>query len=208
MITGLAFGGLLVGLPCGLVVGHLIKSAKIHHLPWSDEFALALAMAFLAMGALMGVLAFDRRGRAILANPSAPEFDVPVRPTEVVYFWLQAGVLLLAGLLLLAPVVVDIVTRGAPDALGLPTFLAIMAGFGLQTALNLMIWRRGDEVIRQVIVESAAVTFWLLQGAFFLWAAGEKLKVLPSLSSWDAMTLLMAVYLGVSSLVGFRRGLG
>jgi hypothetical protein len=208
MLTGLAFGGLVVGLPCGWLVGHMMKAAKVQHLPWADEFALALAMAFLAMGALMGVLALNRRGRAILANPSAPEFDVPVRPAEVLFFWLQAGVLVLAGLMLVAPVVVGIATHGAPAGLGLPTMVAITASFGLQTALNLMIWHRGDEVLKQVIVESAAATFWLLQGAFFLWAAGEKLKVLPTLSSWDAITVLMAVYLVMSSILGFRRGLG
>jgi hypothetical protein len=39
------------------------------------------------------------------------------------------------------------------------------------------------------------------------WAAGEKLEVLPAITSWDAVTVLMAVYLLMSAFVAYRRGL-
>ena len=51
-----------------------------------------------------------------------------------------------------------------------------------------------------------AICFWVLQGALFLWAAGEKLGLAPALSTWDCLTVLMVFYLAVSAVIGFRRG--
>jgi TRAP-type C4-dicarboxylate transport system permease large subunit len=85
--------------------------------------------------------------------------------------------------------------------------LAIVAAFLAQTAYNLLVWRRADELMRQTISQTGAVCFWVLQGLLFLWAAAEKLNIAPALSAWDMMTLMMGFYLIVSSAMSMRRGL-
>ena len=92
--------------------------------------------------------------------------------------------------------------------LGAAVMAGIVALFLVQTVGNLILWQRSDELVRQVMAETGAVSFWLLQGALFLWAAGEKLNLLPALSLWDAVAVLMASYLLISTLVSARRGLG
>jgi hypothetical protein len=52
------------------------------------------------------------------------------------------------------------------------------------------------------------VTFVILQGALFLWAAGEKLGLLPVLTLWDAACVMMTAYLVIAGIVLWRRGLG
>jgi len=195
---------LIVGLLTGWAIGKFIKIAKVQSLSWSDVAALALAMVFIALGLLITVLSVARRGRAILAYPVAPEFGRPVKAAQTAFFLMQAGVLILAGVMLAAPIAF---VKAVPGGQGLPLMVAILAGFVLQTVLNLLIWRRSDEVFRLVIAESGAASFWLLQGAFFLWACGERLNLLAKLSSWDAVTVLMAVYLMTSTLVACRRGI-
>jgi hypothetical protein len=62
-------------------------------------------------------------------------------------------------------------------------------------------------MIRQMVAEAGAVCFWVRQGALFLWAAAEKLELVPALSAWDMMTILMGFYLVISSVISVRRGL-
>ncbi len=204
----MAVAGLGAGFPAGWIIGRLLKMHKVHAFPWSDEAALTIAVTFLVCGLVILGLSLGQRGRAILANPGAPDFAAIIRPAQVMFFRLQAGVLILAGGMLALPVLVALIDDGAPAADGTPLMAAVLAGFALQTWLNVMIWRRADEVFRRVIAESGAASFWLLQGAFFLWACGVKLQVLPEISSWDAVSILMGVYLILSTVVAYRRGLG
>jgi hypothetical protein len=204
----MALAGLAAGFPVGWLMGKMGKASGVLTLPWSDATALALAATFVVAGAVVAALSASRRGQAMLANPSEPDFGAAIQPAQIGFFRLQAGVLLLAGAMLGAPVIAGLVNRHLPDANGMPVMVAIGVGFVLQSALNLMLWRRADEVYRQVMAETGAVCFWGLQGALFLWASGAKLHVLPEISSWDALVVLMAVYLIASTVLGYRRGLG
>jgi hypothetical protein len=129
-------------------------------------------------------------------------------PSQTIFFVLQAGVLILAGAMLAAPVIFEFVAIGAQGAVAKPLMAAVLVAFAVQTWLNILIWRRADEVFRQVIAEAGALSFWSLQGLFFVWACGEKLKLVPPISSWDAVTVLMGAYLMLSTIVAYRRGLG
>lgn len=202
-------GGAGLGLAAGFAIGRLIKSAgRAQALGWSDSLSLALAALLLLGGAGIVLATLADTGAAYLADPHAEEPGRRVRPAQRAYFRLQGGVMVLAGGLMATPELLRLLS----PALGRSTAAAAMAGivvaFALQTLLNLQIWRRSDELIRRVTADGAAVCFWLLQGLLFLWAAGEKLSLLPPLNSWDALTVLMAVYLALSALVAWRRGLG
>jgi hypothetical protein len=203
----MALAGLVAGFPVGWLMGKLGKAAGVLTLPWADEVALTLAATFVVAGVAVVALSTSRRGQALLANPGAPDYAAAIHPPQIAFFRLQAGVLLLAGLLLGAPVIAGAISHHAPLANGAPLMAAIVAGFVLQSLFNVMLWRRADEVYRQVMAETGAVCFWGLQGALFLWASGVKLHVLPEISSWDAIVVLMGVYLLASTVLGYRRGL-
>jgi len=61
--------------------------------------------------------------------------------------------------------------------------------------------------MRRAMAEIAAISFAILQGLLFLWAAGEKLGLLPNLSLWDATSVMMTAYLVIGMTVTLRRGL-
>jgi hypothetical protein len=113
----------------------------------------------------------------------------------------------LAGIMLALPVAAESLGVGDSAALGGIVLSGIAVLFFIQTLANLSIWRRGDEHLRTVIAETGAVSFWLMQGGLFLWAAAEKLGVAPAASAWDLTVALMGGYLVISSVVAFRRGL-
>ncbi|MBI1407537.1 MAG: hypothetical protein GC145_15605 [Caulobacter sp.] len=198
---GLVFGG---GL--GYAVGRLIKSGVLSAdgLGWSDIAAAAIAVCLLAMGVVIGAASFSRvaAGRMIDARSGRP-----ATPAQQSFYRQQAIVLALAGIMMAAPVATVAVFGKVPEPLGSIVMLGVIAVFLVQTAFNLTVWRRGDEMMRQVISETGAVCFWILQGLLFLWAAAEKLGLAPALSAWDIMTILMGVYLVISSLMSIRRGL-
>jgi len=105
-----------------------------------------------------------------------------------------------------APVVATLALAPLAPQLGQAIMAGVIALFLLQTLLNLTVWTRADEMMRQMIAESGSICFWVLQGGLFLWAAAEKLDIAPALSAWDLMTILMGVYLVVSSALSLRRG--
>jgi hypothetical protein len=124
---------------------------------------------------------------------------MPATDAEVRTALLQAAVLFLAGLLMLAPVA----AQGYPDAAGW-VFAAIFVLFLVQTGLNVQVWRGSDEVVRGMILATCAITFAISQGLLFLWAAAERLHLVAVRSNWDVYSLLMACYIVVSTGVSMR----
>ncbi len=91
----------------------------------------------------------------------------------------------------------------APDMV----FGGIVLLLAIQTVANVMLWRRADEMLRQVMAETSAIAFWALQTALFLYAAAERLGLVETISAWALTGILMAVYLLSSIVASARRGI-
>lgn len=198
MVAGAAAGAI-----CGAGVMFLAKAlgARTHDMPWSDVLSLYLAVLLVGAGVITAWASLDRRR---LARRLEPEAEYPATSEEVTDFRLQASVLALAGVLIAAPVLTDAATRAhRPAALGV--MVGVVFAFGLQTALNIRIWRRADEFNRRLLMSVAALCFCVLQGVLFLWAVGERLRLLPRLDSWEAINVAMLVYLIAGGALGFIR---
>lgn len=157
----------------------------------------------LATGLIIGIASFNSRLAGKLIDPTS---DRPARPAQASFYRQQAAVMALAGLMMAAPVVARLAFEPLPVDLAQAIMAGIVALFLLQTLLNVTVWMRADEMVRQMIAESGSICFWVLQGALFLWACAEKLQLAPALSAWDLMTILMGFYLVISSLISIRRG--
>jgi hypothetical protein len=128
-------------------------------------------------------------------------------PEQTRFQQLQASVLILAGIMLALPVIAPLLADAGwamPPAI--VTMSAILLCFAVQSVLNLVLWRRSDEFVRRLIAETSSACFWLLQAALFVWAAGERLGLLPAASTWDCAVVLMAVYLVASGSISMRNG--
>jgi hypothetical protein len=200
LVIGLAIGG-----AAGYALGGVIQSGlpNAHALGWSDIAAAIIALSLLASAVIMGVASFSPKatGRMIDA-----ESGRAATPAQASFYRQQALVMGLAGAMMAAPVAVVALVDPLPVPVASIVMLGIVAAFLVQTAYNLTVWRRGDEMMRRLIAEVGSVCFWTLQGLLFLWAAAEKLNLAPALSTWDLMTILMGFYLTVSMLMAMRRG--
>lgn len=114
---------------------------------------------------------------------------------------LQVVAMGLAGIMLLIPLYA---TRWISSELAFGLVFALLA---IQTVANLLLWRRADEMLRRIMVETGSLAFWTLQLALFLHAAGERLGLTGGVTAWGMIAVLMAVYLVASAIVAARRGL-
>lgn len=169
-------------------------------LRWSDELAGLIALALLALGVFMLVGVVIERLGLLLMRSDQPRLSAALKRQ----LGLQSLTLILAGGMLGA---VPLLSGGLSDSDKVLFFAGITGVFILQTVINLLIWRTADEFYRRMMVETAAVAFWVLQSALFLWAVAERMGLAPALQSWDAVAVLMAVYLLLSCLVAWRLGL-
>lgn len=197
-VAGLAAAGGVAGYLIATVLMRYVELPSPDVLRWSD--AVALIVALMMFGGGVSVLVAARNGRALAAVTSA---EGSAGPEELRDMRLQSVLLVLSGLLLAAPVAATLAGNVAPVL----TLIAIAGVFVLHTALNLSLWRRGDEMIRRVIIESGALAFWIGQAALFGWAVAERLGLAPDLTAWDVLVVLMGLYLVCSATVGLRRGL-
>lgn len=178
-------GGLLLLGLAGAGVGYAVgERTAIDAPPWDDALAVVVAALLLAAGvAMAGVVA---------VRPASLPTGCGV---------LQAVVLLLAGVLMLAPMA----GPGLADPDVVFAGLAVLCV--VQSAANLMLWRRADEMLRRVMVETSALAFWAGQMALFLYAGAERLGLADGVSAWGMLGVLMTLYLLASTVASLRRGL-
>lgn len=170
----------------GAVLGYgMAETFKADGAPWPDALAVAMAVGLIAIGVLSAV--------TMATRPSTVPKGCGV---------LQIIVFVLAGVMFLAPIYAP--TYVTPDT----AFGAVVALLAVQTIANVMLWRRADEMLRQVMAETSAMAFWVLQTALFLYAAAERLGLVDSISAWGMTGILMAVYLITSIVASARRGIG
>jgi hypothetical protein len=181
----LRIGGLVFLALVGAGVGYLIGGQlALDDLRWDDALALVIAGLLLATGVMMGVM-------VALRSPKLPS-GCGV---------LQAVVMTIAGVLMLAPMWGPAVVE--PDLV----FVGLVVLSVIQSVANLLLWRRADEMLRRVMVETSALAFWASQMALFLYAAAERLGLTGGVSAWGMMAVLMTIYLLASTVASMRRGL-
>lgn len=200
ILRQVAGGGfaLLAGALVGWTVAELAPANALEGLGWADWLALLVAAMLLASGVFMTVAATRKDWLQRVMQTADP-----LGATDLADMRLQGAIILGSAVLLAIPPFHAAAGAPAPAL----TYALMMPLLAAHSLLNLRLWRRADELFRRVIVESAAVCFWVLQLALFTYAAAERLGLLTPLTAWQAVSVMMAVYLLVSAWIGIRRGL-
>ncbi|HEV7228796.1 hypothetical protein [Brevundimonas sp.] len=177
-------GGVLLAL-AGAAIGALIgRATEAQNLPWDDALNLLIAAMLLGMsGAMVFVMA---------SRPASVPKGCGV---------LQIAVTALAGVMLLIPLYA---TRWVSADVA---FLALVVVLAIQTVANVMLWRRADEMLRNIMVETGSLAFWSLQLALFLYATAERLGLISGVTAWGMIGVMMGVYLLASIVISARRGI-
>lgn len=177
-------GGLLLGA-AGAVTGYLV-SGQVREvgMPWEDGLACLMGVMLMAIGlAMIYVLA---------TRPSSVPKGCGV---------LQVIAMLLAGGMYLAPIL-------TPDTIAPEVIMSgIITALVVQTVANVLLWQRADEMLRHLMLETGAISFWISQMAFFVYAAAERLGLLGGVSAWGMAGVMMAIYLIASTVASARKGL-
>jgi hypothetical protein len=162
---------------------------------------VAALLAILGSAILVGSL--TRAGAAQMVGAELEEGE-DIRPELNSLRW-QAFVTLLAAaeltVLSLAP---DLLT-GPRSTLLLAALTAILLA---QTWLNIELWRRGDELFRQIIIEAAVIGFLAFQLVLFFWVVGSRFAFVPDPSALDIYVSMMVLYLLGSGIASVRHGYG
>jgi hypothetical protein len=177
----------------------------IHHVRFqrtNDILSVGLAYFFVGVG-----LVYMLGGRLVPLGRSLAQSDVET-PSKAILrpIWLTGITFFLGGVLIGAPPLL-LPVIGEDDQAKTALFAGIVAVFALLTVFNIMTFRSIDEFYRRAVLESMALSFCVLQGALFLWAAAERFGLVPALNSWDAYTASMAGYLVLSIIIGRRAGI-
>nr|WP_295105354.1 hypothetical protein [uncultured Caulobacter sp.] len=205
LVRGLVYG--IAGAPFGYLFGRWLGSFKDFgewNPTWPDMMAALLGVFMFGLG--LGVLAVCASRKA-LGRQLDPEGRRPATKAQVFFYAQNGVVLLLAGVMMVAPVAISTAFDPVPTLVGSAAMIGLIALFLLQTAMNISVWMRSDELLRQAMIEVGALCFVILQGAMFLWAAGGKLGLLPVMTLWDAVPVMMGMYLLIAFAVTWRRGL-
>ena len=179
-----ALGAISLALAGGVFGAGLATFTEGRFADWADEANFFLGVTLVAMAVVTGVI--------LLTRPS-----IAPRACGV----LQVVVLALAGAMLLLPVLAPADWPPAWAFGGVMGLLIVQSGF------NLALWRRSDEMMRRVIAETSALSFWVLQGTLLIYATAERLGFVETISGWGLLAILMAVYLLSSVVAAWRRGL-
>lgn len=202
--------GAVVAAPLGYLFGRYLVTLEkagavsVAGLGWSDVLALLLAAMMAVVGLVTILVSLSRR---TLGRQINPEETRPATPSQVLFYAQNGLVLLLAGVMMAIPVLTPVLFSPLSPMIASAAMTGLIALFLVQTAGNIAIWARSDELMRRAMAEIAGVSFAILQGLLFLWAAGEKLELLPRLSLWDAASVMMAAYLVIGMVITWRRGL-
>jgi hypothetical protein len=179
----------IAGLVLLAVIGAAIGAATARYIDASalsddDALNLFIGVVLIGMGVVMGGM-------------------LALRPAHVPKGCglLQIAVMTLAGIMLVLPI------YGA-GWLGAEVALAVvLALLVIQTVANLMLWRKADEMLRRIMVETGSLAFWVLQLALFVYAASERLGLVEGMTAWGMIGILMAVYMVASAITAARRGI-
>ncbi len=197
----------LIGAVCGaagVLVGRSLAQVfpdlalpELPNLRWSDLLALYVAFSLVAGGAYAIIVSFNRAALGKMLK-----LDEPATPSEVRLVRLSGALLFLTAVIMLMPPLFSLIGTDPMASL-----VAVAGLLGLNTVLNLRIWKNADELLRKTTMEASVVTFWGGQIALFGWAAAERAGVAPTLTAWDIYVVLMALYLVASTVISIRRGL-
>lgn len=171
--------------------------------PGTHAPGLGVAALLAILGVSIMVASLSRAGAAQLVGTEI-EPGEDVRP-ELRWLRRQGFVTLLAGIELTILSLGTNLLTGPRSTLLLTLLAATLAG---QTWLNVELWRRGDELFRQVIVEAGMIGFLIFQFALFFWVAGARFALVPDPEALDIYVLLMVLYLLGSGIASIRHGYG
>lgn len=165
----------------------------------ADVGAVVVA-ALLMLGGVMTFLpTLDRRTLARALEPEAGD-RAALSDADIRFLRLQGLTMVVAGMLTVAPAVL----ADLPE-LGNLAYGGLIVVLGLHTLLNVAAWRGSDSFDRRVMIETAAMSFWVLQGALLLWAGAERMGLVSGLTAWTALVVVMAFSLLAGGWAAVRR---
>jgi uncharacterized membrane protein HdeD (DUF308 family) len=86
-------------------------------------------------------------------------------------------------------------------------FSLVMALSVVSWVTSWMVWRAADELMRSLMRDSAVAGFYLITGALWIYAVGERVGIFSGVSAWAMLALATIATLATSMWATIRRGM-
>lgn len=197
---GLLIAGGLTGFLAASLGMSALEEGGALALLQGAELALMTAFLYLLMGAMVGfgTLA-PRAGAAILNVEDADE----IREEKASMGASAVGCIIMA-------VIIGIVTIGSPDVGMISPAVAGLTALGLSVAAVIpswQSWKNADELMRAVMRDAGATSYYVLFAVLGLWAGAAHLGFVGGPRPLDIFAMLFAAPLLAAFWVVGRRGM-
>lgn len=194
--------GAVVGFASVMALDRFVGLENVEHLLNGSEFAaLLMAIIFALIGLTLLLTSASRKLFAM--NPAyADTSEIEFRDMRPLLFWSAICLIVYAAAL-------AVLALASANAAGqqLPSFWAVVGAMVAQFAITWHLWRRYDELYREITKDSCAVAFTVTEIMLFIWAAAEICGLGIVFDPLAVIVAMTAVYWVAAIWLTVRRGI-
>ncbi len=194
-VVGMAGMGLVI-----LLLGGQLEMLADQKLYWNLAGVL-LSVMYILVAAIIAIFAANKKMMTVKPGDE-PLSDDEYADTRPMLFWAAIG--LLAYGLILGITSFSGSNEGAPNWFALAALVAVLAG---QLACSYILWRRYDELYREVTRTACAVSYVIVESVVIIWAGLSLFGFSISFEPMAVLVVMMTVALFTTITVSVRRGL-
>jgi hypothetical protein len=183
-----------------LLLGDQLERLADQMLYWNLAGAF-LAVIYILFAAIIFLLAANKKMMNVKPGDE-PLSDDEYADTRIMLLWAAIGLLTYG--LILGIVVFSSSYEGAPNWLALAALIAALIG---QLTCNFILWRRYDELYREVTRTACAVSYVIVEAIIILWAGLSMFGFQVRFDPMAVLVVVMSISLITTLTVSVRRGL-
>jgi hypothetical protein len=182
------------------VAGDAIKLLVDQQRYWQLA-AIALSAMYVIVSAIIALLSANKKMLNVKPGDE-PLSDDEFSNARPMLVWAALGLLIYGAILGILAMAVG--TEGAPNWYALAALMVALAG---QWIVNFILWKRYDELYREVTRTACAISYVLIEAMILLWAGLSIFGFQVSFDPMAAVVLLMSISLVTTITVSVRRGI-
>ncbi len=208
-LTQLGVGALIGGAGMGafILLFDTILSGFIDKKLYWNLAAVFLSVLYIILGVTVALIASDKKMMNVKPGQE-PISDEEFSDTRPIFFWASIGLIvygaILAILALSSGIFGSTSIAGMQNWVALAALLFVIAG---QWLCNFILWRRYDELYRDVTRTACAISYIFLESTILIWAG---LTIFGFSVRFDPMAIvvvMMTISLITTMTVSIKRGL-
>lgn len=164
--------------------------------------AVTLALSFGCLGVICLAMVANRKIFMLAQRGAEDDDGADFEQMRSMLFWSAICVFLYAAILVL--MALASINDGGPQLMSFWSICALMLA---QTGISVMLWTKYDELYRDIMKDSSAATFVIVEFGLIIWAAAAICGLEVTFDPLTVIVAIMGVNLASLFWVCLRRGL-